>query len=134
MGATSAAVSGLPAAGTLPESKAIAVKPPRDARRWLVPVLATIVVVLLIAGGFLNFLYFKRMVNPPAVTPAEVVRAEVRVPLGLAVERRGNDLRVSWNSSAPLVAKADFGMLLIRGSAVNRDVPLSAEELRRATA
>ena len=54
----------------------------------------------------------------------------MRVPLGLAVERRGNDLRVSWNGSAPLIAKADFGMLLIRGTAVNRDVPLSAEELR----
>ena len=54
----------------------------------------------------------------------------MKVPLGLAVERRGNDLRVSWNGSAPLIAKADFGMLLIRGSAVSRDVPLTAEELR----
>jgi hypothetical protein len=129
-GAVSAALSGS-AASTARESKATAAKPPREGgRRWLVPVLATIVVVLLIAGGFLNFLYFKRIANPPAVTPTEVVRAEVRVPLGLAVERHGNDLRVSWNSSAPLVAKADFGMLLIRGSAVNRDVPLNAEELR----
>ncbi len=116
---------------TAGQSRGTAPKPPlQGGRRWLVPVLATIVVVLLLAGGFLNFIYFKRVVNLPAVPPAEVARGEVKVPLGLAVERRGNDLRISWNSSAPLVTKADFGMLLIRGSAVSRDVPLSAEELR----
>ena len=126
-----AARAAMPAAGTAGQSKRRVSKPPREGRRrWLVPVLATIVVVLLLAGGFLNFIYFKRVVNLPAVPPAEVARGEVKVPLGLAVERRGNDLRVSWNSSAPLIAKADFGMLLIRGSAVSRDVPLSAEELR----
>jgi TonB family protein len=119
------------AAATAGQSNAAVSKPPREGRRrWLVPVLAAIVVVLLLAGGFLNFIYFKRVVNLPAVPPAEAARGEVKVPLGLAVERRGNDLRISWNSSAPLIAKADFGMLLIRGSAVSRDVPLTAEELR----
>ncbi len=127
----SAASAPQTAAGAAAEAKATAVKPPREGgRRWLVPVLATIVVVLLLAGGFLNYTYFRRVVTPPAVPSSEVARGEVKVPLGLAVERRGNDLRVSWNSSAPLIAKADFGMLLIRGSAVSRDVPLSAEELR----
>ncbi len=113
------------------QAKAAAAKPPREGgRRWLIPVLATIVLVLLLAGGFLNFIYFKRVVNLPAARPAEVARGEIKVPLGLAVERRGNDLRVSWNGSAPLIAKADFGMLLIRGTSVSRDVPLTADELR----
>ena len=113
------------------QAKAAAPKPPREGgRRWLIPVLATIVVVLLLAGGFLNFIYFKRVVNLPAAPSPEVARGEIKVPLGLAVERRGNDLRVSWNGSAPLIAKADFGMLLIRGTSVSRDVPLTADELR----
>jgi protein TonB len=37
---------------------------------------------------------------------------------------------VSWNRNAAMIAKADFGMLLIRGSDVSRDIPLTAEELR----
>jgi periplasmic protein TonB len=54
----------------------------------------------------------------------------VKASLGLAVERRGNDLVISWNRKAAMIAKADFGMLLIRGSDVSRDIPLTAEELR----
>ena len=48
----------------------------------------------------------------------------------MSVERRGSDLRVSWNGNAEKISKADFGMLLIRGTGVNRDVPLTAAELR----
>ena len=54
----------------------------------------------------------------------------MKASLGLAVEKRGNDLVVSWNRNAAMIAKADFGMLLIRGSEVSRDIPLTAEELR----
>jgi protein TonB len=66
----------------------------------------------------------------PAATQGALARTEAKPSLGLAVERRGNDLRISWNGNAPLISKADFGMLLIRGSQVSRDVPLTAEELR----
>jgi protein TonB len=110
------------------ESKAAAANPPRG-RMWLIATLATMVMVLLLAGGFMFVMYVRRINAPPA-TPAEATRSEVKVPLGLGVERRGNDLRISWNGNAPLIAKADFGMLMIRGTAVNRDVSLSAEELR----
>jgi protein TonB len=75
-------------------------------------------------------LYFRRGSNLPVAPQAAVARTEVQSPLGLSVERHGNDLRVSWNGNADRISKADFGMLLIRGSAVNRDVPLTAEELR----
>jgi protein TonB len=96
-------------------------------RSWLVPALAAVVVASVLAGASL---YFRRGSNLPVPSPAAVARTEVQSPLGLSVERHGNDLRVSWNGKADWISKADFGMLLIRGSAVSRDVPLTAEELR----
>src|SRR6202011_3420653 len=89
-----------------------------------------VVVPLALVGVFL---YFRRGLNPRAAPPAAVAQTEVQAPLGLSVERRGNDLRVSWNGHADIMSKADFGMLLIRGGAVSRDVPLTAEELRAGT-
>jgi periplasmic protein TonB len=107
----------------------LAAKPRETRRRWLVPALA-IVSVSALVGASLYLLYFRRGVTQPAGSQALPVRVEGKATLGLAVERRGNDLRVSWNGNAALIAKADFGMLLIRGSQVSRDVPLTAEELR----
>ena len=98
--------------------------------RWLAPALVALIAVFALVG---MFLYFRRGVNPPAAPPVVVAPAEVQEPLGLSVERRGNDLRVTWNGNANIMAKADFGMLLIRGASVSRDVPLSAEELRAGT-
>ena len=94
---------------------------------WLAPALAAVVAAAVLAGAAL---YFRRGSNLPVASQAAVPRTEVQSPLGLSVERHGNDLRVSWNGNADRIAKADFGMLLIRGSAVSRDVPLTAEELR----
>jgi protein TonB len=92
---------------------------------WLA--LATVVAAAVLAGASL---YFRRGSNLPVASPAAVARTEAQSPLGLSVERHGNDLRVSWNGKADTISKADFGMLLIRGNAVSRDVPLTAEELR----
>jgi len=98
--------------------------------RWLVPALIALIAVL----GFGGMLYFRRGLNPTTAAPPLVVaQTEVQEPLGLSVERRGNDLRVTWNGNADIMSKADFGMLLIRGASVSRDVPLSAEELRAGT-
>ena len=94
---------------------------------WLVPALAAVVAASVLAGASL---YFRRGSNLPVPSQAAVARTEVQSPLGLSVERHGTDLRVSWNGKADWISKADFGMLLIRGSAVSRDVPLTAEELR----
>ena len=79
------------------------------------------------------FLYFRRGLNPPAAPPVVVAHAEVQVPLGLSVERRGNDLRdfLEWQRTADM-SKADFGMLLIRGTSVSRDVPLPPKNCARA--
>jgi len=99
-------------------------------RRWLAPALVALIAAFALAG---MFLYFRRGLNPPAAPPVVVAQTEVQEPLGLTVERRGNDLRVTWNGNANIMSKADFGMLLIRGASVSRDVPLSAEELRAGT-
>ena len=115
---------------------AIAAKPGTKRRqgtvlRRLALALTTVVAAALLAGAFL---YFRRGINrpvaPQAAPPAEAPRAEVKAPLGLTVERRGSSLLVSWDGNADVISKANFGMLLIRGSKVSRDVPLTAEELR----
>ena len=96
-------------------------------RRWLPQALATVVAASLLVGAFL---YFRRGSNLPVASPAAASQADVKTPLGLAVEKRGSDLLVSWNRSATIISEANFGMLLIRGSEVSRDVPLTAVELR----
>ena len=93
-------------------------------QRWLAW-LAVVAAAVLVGA----FLYFRRGSNLPVASQAAAARAEVKAPLGLTVERRGSGLLVSWNGNAD-ISKANFGMLLIRGSKVSRDVPLTAEELR----
>jgi periplasmic protein TonB len=105
-------------------------QPQRPRRRWLVPVLATLLIASVIAGALFYSMYVRRASNLPVAPQAAPARADAKPSLGLAVEGRGGDLRVSWNGSAAVIANADYGMLLIRGSGVSRDVPLTAEELR----
>jgi hypothetical protein len=50
--------------------------------------------------------------------------------LGLAVERRGSDLLLSWNRQAPPVLGASFGMVLIHEGNASRNIPLNQEQLR----
>jgi len=118
----------------VPAAKAPTAAPKRQeqsAKRWQMPVLVALAAFLAFLG---MFLYFRRGANPTvAAPPIAVGQAEVQEPLGLSVERRGNDLKITWNGHAEIMAKAEFGMLLIRGASVSRDVPLSAEELRAGT-
>ena len=50
--------------------------------------------------------------------------------LGLAVERRGSDLLLSWNRQAPPVLGASFGMVLIHEGNASRNISLNQEQLR----
>jgi TonB family protein len=102
----------------------------RTGRPWLPWVmLAAVLVLSLSLGAFSYFRPGSRL--PVAPQPAAAASTVVKRPsLGLAVEKRGNGLLVSWDGNAPIVAKANFGMLLIRGSGVSRDVPLTTDELR----
>lgn len=129
-----AGVSLEPEPGTPPaETQPVPTTPEPEAKRrkragmgWLVAALTTLLAASLISGAFLYY----RNGKLPAASPGTPARAEVKASLGLAVERRGSDLVISWNRTAAMIAKADFGMLLIRGSSVSRDIPLTAEELR----
>jgi periplasmic protein TonB len=69
-----------------------------------------------------------RSLAPAARTAASP--AASKSPLALTAERRGADLALSWDHEAPAVVNATFGMLLIRGAGVSRDIPLSPEQLR----
>jgi len=95
--------------------------------RRLALALVTLVTAAVLVGAFV---YFRRGANPPVASQAAADRAGVKPPLGLTVEKRGSRLLVSWNGNAPVISKANFGMLLIRGTAVSRDVPLTTDELR----
>jgi periplasmic protein TonB len=120
---------GAPPAGTQPvaTSAELEAKRRKAGMWWLVAALATLLAASVISGAFL---YYRRGFNRTAAAPVAPVRTEVKASLGLAVERRGNNLVVSWNRNASMIAKADFGMLLIRGGDVSRDISLTAEELR----
>jgi periplasmic protein TonB len=98
-------------------------------RPWLTWALLAAVLVLALALGL--FSIFRPGSRLPVVTPPVAASSVAgKTPLGLAVEKRGDGLLVSWNGNTPIVSKANFGMLLIRGTGVSRDVPISAEELR----
>jgi TonB family protein len=94
---------------------------------WTWLLLAALLVASLSLGAFS---YFRPGSRLPVVPPAAAPPGAPKTSLGLAVEKRGEGLLVSWNGDAPIVAKANFGMLLIRGTGVSRDVPLTVEELR----
>ena len=98
----------------------------RQGTGWRRLALVTLVTAAVLVGAFV---YFRRGANPPVASQAAADRAGVK-PLGLTVEKRGSRLLVSWNGNAPVISKANFGMLLIRGTAVSRDVPLTTDELR----
>jgi hypothetical protein len=54
----------------------------------------------------------------------------MKQPLALTAERRGSDLVLSWNREAPSVARASYGMLIIRGKEGRRDIALTPDQLR----
>ena len=98
----------------------------RSKGRWLIPVSAVVLAASLSTGVYL---YFGRPPSPQTASPAAAAPA-VKSELGLTAERRGKDLLISWNSSAPAISQANFGMLLVRGTDLTRDLPLNVEELR----
>src|ERR1039458_6458684 len=118
-----------------PDGRQKSIAPARQARQttgrpWLLWVmLAALACLSLSLGALAYFRPGSRL--PVAAQPAAAACTEVKkTSLGLAVEKRGNGLLVSWDGNAPIVSKANFGMLLIRGSGVSRDVPLTTDELR----
>lgn len=105
-------------------------QPPPPGRKfslWRTALLA-IMMIALGALGYQGYLTWgpKSPVARPATpyTPA----------LALAVERKGADLRVSWNRSSPEVMRAIDGVLSIRdGDSQQQELHLDAEQLRNGS-
>src|ERR1035441_7108540 len=73
-------------------------RPQRTDRLWLVWVLGAMLLASVLMGVFV---YFRRGSNQP-VAPAAAPSAAVKTTLGLAVERRGDALLVTWNGIVPI--------------------------------
>ena len=115
-----------PAAMDLHATAALPASSPRKLRGLSLSLL----MVAAVSAGY--FWLHRRPAAPPTPSKPAVV-APPGIPantLGLAAERRGSDLLLSWDTSSPTIAKATFGMLLIRGDGGDRQIALSAEQLR----
>ena len=102
---------------------------PRPSRgfRWLrYPLLS----LLMIALGAVSYQGYSRW-SGPAVPAAAASDAPA---LALQVERRGADLRVSWNRNSPVLAKAQDAVLSIRdGEAQQQALHLDLDQLRNGS-
>jgi len=66
-----------------------------------------------------------------APSPSQSAAVSASAPgLGFTVDRQGTDLLLSWDSNAPAVTRATFGVVLIRENGRTRNVGLTPEQLR----
>jgi len=87
---------------------------------WL-PLVAVLAVILSVAA----YRAYRNRVRETASDSAT---------LALQVERRANDLRVSWNRDMPAINRARNGVLVIRdGEAPPRELPLDLEQLHNGS-
>ncbi len=96
----------------------------RDYTVWFALLLA----VLLVVAGVLGYQGYLAW----APKSADAQRAAADAPaLALQVERKGTDLRVSWNRSSQAVMQAAGGVLSIRdGDSPQQELKLDADQLR----
>ena len=124
----------LPEPGGQSDSPAIlsAASPPQAPRpaslRWLRYPLFTLLMVALGAVGYQAYLRWS------AGAAAQHAAAMPESVLALQVERRGNDLRVSWNRTSPVVARAAEAVLEIRdGELQQQELRLDLDQLRNGS-
>ena len=98
-------------------------------RHHLVWAAGIIAAATLAAAGYL-LLTRHTPAQPSATHPVAVVSQATKQKLALTAERRGSDLVLSWNKEAPTVARANYGMLIIRGKDTRRDIALTPDQLR----
>jgi hypothetical protein len=94
---------------------------------WAAGIVA--VAVLATSGYFLIGKHAPAPVAAPA-PPAAVAPTAPKQHLALTAERRGTDLKLSWNSDSPSIAHASYGMLIIKGKDGRRDIALTPDQLR----
>jgi hypothetical protein len=84
--------------------------------------------LLMIAFGAIGYQTYSRWFNAPAPIASDAPQ------LALQVERRGNDLRVSWNRSAPAILQAKQAVLSIRdGESQRQELRLDLDQLRNGS-
>lgn len=118
------------AAASPPENPALLeTEPPPEPRGGRnVSVWYAVLFAVLMAGlGALGYQgYLAWAPKSPGARPAADTAA-----LALQVERKGSDLRVSWNRSSPAIMQATEGVLSIRdGDAQQQELKLDADQLR----
>lgn len=94
-----------------------------------------VLALLLLGGMLLTALVYSKKVSQDrkAELEAEVMFAPRRAEsLGLVVERKGPDLRVSWNRNSSHLARAVQGTVIIGDGGATRLVHLDAARLREA--
>jgi hypothetical protein len=112
-----------------PEHEFPAEEEKRDWRRlrWLWYPLFAVLMLVLGAAGYQAYHKWSAAA-PVAATGAP------DTPLALQVERKGDDLRVSWSRTAPAVVHAKEAMLSIRdGEGPERELRLELEQLRNGS-
>jgi len=102
----------------------------RISRRYLLWAAALIAVAALAAGGFLLIGKHPQPVTPQVAPAAAAPAPATKQPLALTAERHGSDLKLSWNGSSPSIARASYGMLIIKGKDGRRDIALTPDQLR----
>lgn len=104
----------------------------RIPRQYLLWLAAVVAVVLLATVGYVLAAKPTHSAAQPMPSPSTVLAASPapRQPLALTAERRGTDLLLSWNHESASVARASYGMLIIRGKDGRRDIALTPEQLR----
>jgi TonB family protein len=103
--------------------KAVSLPDPARPRRWLiVGSIAAVMVCVAVAaytlgvGGILSQRTDNRTIFQPS--------------LGLTASRTGEQINIVWNSQNPLIAEARIAMLTIKDGSVQRDLPLTSEQLK----
>lgn len=67
---------------------------------------------------------------PPPEAPVQAAPPPAKVSLGFTAARQGSAWILSWNPKAPMVAAADFGMLVATEGSHKRNLPLTSDQLR----
>jgi hypothetical protein len=89
-----------------------------------------LVLAVMVIAGYLYSSRGQRTAAAVARVQAPSAPVIAAPSLGLAVERRGSDLLLSWNRQAPPVLGASFGMVLIHEGDASSNIPLNQDQLR----
>ena len=89
--------------------------------------------LMVLTAGSAGYFWFHGRPAAAVIGPNAAAARTPGLPastLDLAAQRQGSDLLLSWNTRSPAVLNASFGVLLIRGDGGDRQIALSADQVR----